>query len=151
MCWGHCYLSVSLTTCHRWSIQAYRCLLIAKLTSSITVLDLPSLCYGRARGDMIETYKHMTGIYAVDAEYIKPYTSFTRGHIFKLKKERSMKHIRQQYYSNRILNSWNMLPAEVVTAPSLNAFKNRLDGHWRQYKYSQHSVHDACNLNKAST
>jgi len=49
---------------------------------------------------MIETYKHMTGVYAVDAEYIKPDTSFTRAHSFKLKKERSMKYIRQQYYSN---------------------------------------------------
>ena len=116
----------------------------------ITALDLPSLYYRRARGDMIETYKHMTGVYAVDAEYIKPDTSFTRGHSFKLKKERSMKNIRQQYYSNRILNSWNMLPAEVVSAPSLNAFKNRLDSHWRQYRYSQHSVHDAYNLNKSN-
>jgi len=53
----------------------------------ITVLDLPSLYYRRSRGDMIETYKHMTGIYAVDAEYIKPDTSFTRGHSFKLKKD----------------------------------------------------------------
>ena len=39
---------------------------------------------------MIETYKHMSGIYAIDAEYIKPDKSFTRGHSFKLKKERSM-------------------------------------------------------------
>jgi len=76
----------------------------------ITDLDLPSLYYRRARGDMIETYKHMSGIYAVDAEYIKPDTSFTRDHSFRLKKERSMKHIRQQYYNNRILNSWNVLP-----------------------------------------
>jgi len=43
-----------------------------------------------------------------------------------------------------------MLPAEVVSAPSLTAFKNRLDSHWRQYKYSQHSVHDAYNLNKSN-
>jgi len=47
----------------------------------------------------------MTEINTVDAEYIKPDTSFTRSHSFKLKKERSMKNIREQYYSNRILNS----------------------------------------------
>ena len=35
----------------------------------ITVLDLPSLDYRRARGDTIETYQHMSGIYAVDADY----------------------------------------------------------------------------------
>ena len=89
----------------------------------INALDLLSLYYRRARGDMIETYKPMSGIYAVDAEYIKPDKSLTWGHSFKLKKERSMKNTRQQYYSNSILNSWNMLPAEVVSTPSLNAFK----------------------------
>jgi len=52
----------------------------------INVLDLPSLYYRRARGDMIETYKHMSGIYAVDAEYIKPDKSLNWGHRFKLKK-----------------------------------------------------------------
>jgi len=30
----------------------------------------------------------MTGIYIVDAEYIKPDTPFTRGHSFKLKKKK---------------------------------------------------------------
>jgi len=44
----------------------------------------------------------MSGIYAVNAEYIKPDTSFTRGHSFNLKKERPLKNIRQQYYSNRM-------------------------------------------------
>ena len=43
----------------------------------INALDLPSLYYRRARGDMIETYKYMSGIYAVDAEYIKPDKSLT--------------------------------------------------------------------------
>ena len=62
----------------------------------ITVLDPPSLYYRRSRGDTIETYKHMSGIYSVDADYIKPDKSFTRGHSFKLKKEKSMTNIRQQ-------------------------------------------------------
>ena len=61
-----------------------------------------------------------------------------------------MKNIGQQHYSNRNLNSWNILPAEGVSASSLNAFKNRLDSHWQRYKYSQHSVHDAYNLNKSN-
>jgi len=69
------------------------------------------------------------------------------GQSFKLKKERSMKNIRQQYNSNRILNSWNVLPTEVVCAPSLNAFKT--DSYWRQYRYSQHSVPGAYNFKKS--
>jgi hypothetical protein len=30
---------------------------------------------------------------------------------------------------------WNQLPEEVVTAPSLKAFKGRLDQHWGDMKY----------------
>jgi len=30
----------------------------------------------------------------------------------------------------RITNVWNSLPFSVVTAPSVNSFKNRLDKHW---------------------
>ena len=57
----------------------------------LRILNLPSLYYRRARGDMIETFKHMTGRYAVDASYLKLDNSKTRGHIYKLKKERVKK------------------------------------------------------------
>jgi len=30
----------------------------------------------------------------------------------------------------RITNVWNSLPFSVVTVPSVNSFKNRLDKHW---------------------
>ena len=43
-------------------------------------LDLPSLYYRRAQGDMIETYKHLTGKYSVDTEHIKLDDTNTRGH-----------------------------------------------------------------------
>ena len=57
----------------------------------LRILNLPSLYYRRARGDMIETFKHMTGRYAVDASYLNLDNSKTRGHIYKLKKERVKK------------------------------------------------------------
>ena len=59
--------------------------------------ELLSYIYPASTIDMIETHKHMSGIYAIDAEYIKPNTPFTRGPSFKLKKERSMINIRQKY------------------------------------------------------
>ena len=34
-------------------------------------------------------------------------------------------------FSQRTINDWNNLPADVVDAPALNAFKNRLDEHWK--------------------
>jgi len=119
-------------------------------TERLERLDLPSLYYRRARGDVIEAYKHMHNKYTVDANYIKLDESNTRGHKYKIKKERTSKNIRQQFFSNRIANTWNMLPADIVEAPSLNALKARLDKYWRQYKYSQHSVHDAYNPTKSN-
>ena len=93
-------------------------------------LELPSLYYRRARGEVIEMYKHTHGKYTVVAEYIKMDTdSRGRGHKFKLKKQRATKTVRQHYFSNRVTNTWNMLPADVVDAPSLNSFKARIDKH----------------------
>ena len=31
-------------------------------------------------------------------------------------------------------NIWNSLPIDIVTAPTLNSFKNRLDEHWLQLR-----------------
>ena len=68
-----------------------------------------------------------------------------RDHKYKLKKQRATKTIRQQYFSNGVMNTWNMLPADVVDAHSLNSLKARINKHWCQYKYSLHSVHEAYN------
>ena len=115
-------------------------------TDRLITLGLPSLYYRRARGDVIEMYKHTHGKYTVVADYIKMDTDpRSRGHKYKLKKQRATKTIRQQYFSNRVTNTWNMLPADVVDAPSLNAFKARIDKHWRKCKYSLRSVHEAYN------
>ena len=36
---------------------------------------------------------------------------------------------------NIIPNTWNALPTNIVNAPSLDAFKNRLDDHWKNYQF----------------
>ena len=42
---------------------------------------------------------------------------------------------RQNFFSMRVVNSWNSLPELVVTAPSVNTFKGRLDAHWNDLKF----------------
>ena len=59
----------------------------------------------------------------------------TRGHAFKMSKVLSTKNIRTKFFSERIVNEWNTLPADTAEAPSLNAFKNRLDKHWIEKLY----------------
>ena len=52
-------------------------------------LNMPSLQHRRLRGDMIDTYKIVTGIYDVDKEtFFKPARELrTRGHCHKLYKQ----------------------------------------------------------------
>lgn len=92
-------------------------------------LDLPTLKYRRLRGDMIEVYKMLHGIYDNSTTIGLPLsgTDCTRGHKFKLVKTHMHYDLRKYFFSNRVVNVWNSLPAEVVEATSVNSFKNNFD------------------------
>ena len=95
-------------------------------------LGLPTLEYRRERADLIQVFKILNNIDLVDKEKLFTIAEYrqTRGHPFKLFKRRSRLNIRANSFSNRVVNSWNTLPENVVNAPSLNAFKSRLNKHW---------------------
>ena len=91
---------------------------------------LPSLHYRRIRGDMIETYKIMTGKYDIDIapSLVGVCASVTRGHSFSLQKI-GQNMIYVSFFSNRIVNIW-LLPSYVVSVVTVNCFKTRLDRFW---------------------
>ena len=94
-------------------------------------LRLPSLVYRRRRGDMIQTYKFTHNIWDTEDSLLTPSADVgTRGHEHKLFKERFETNTRGHFFTNRVTDLWNSLPHEVVTAPSVDSFKNRLDSHW---------------------
>ena len=102
-------------------------------------LKLPSLEYRRARGDMIEVYKILNGYYDVEFPWlVRDFESITRGHDFKLKKPNYKNTSKRRMFSFRVINDWNSLSNDIVNAPSLNCFKNRLDKFWldKYYLYS---------------
>ena len=99
-------------------------------------LDMLSLLHRRLRGDMIETYKIVTGIWGIDKEiYFKQVTnSITRGHCYKLRKQRAKTFLNRNKFSNRVINEWNNLP-HIMESTSVNNFKNLLDKHLRYRKF----------------
>ena len=92
-------------------------------------LGLPTLEYRRERADMIQTYKILHGIDKLDNDKLFTPALYraTRGHSYKLQKRRSRLNVRANTFSNQVVDTWNNLPENVVNAPSVNAFKSRLN------------------------
>ncbi len=96
-------------------------------------LKLPTLSYRRLRGDLIETYKITNGLYDPDCSSCLKFwrdvtnTGQLRGHSKKLFLQRSRLLLRENASAIRVVPTWNKLPEEVVSAPDINMFKNRLD------------------------
>ena len=100
-------------------------------------LDLPSLEFRRIRGDMIETYKILTNIYdpITTKSLLTVNKASTRSHSLKILKPRFNTNSFKYFFTNRVVNTWNSLPMDIVKAESVNSFKNRLDKHWGALKY----------------
>ena len=57
-------------------------------------------------------------------------------HSKKLKKREFRGQIRENVFGMRVVNEWNSLPEEVVSAPSVNRMKGSFDRHFAQNKFS---------------
>jgi len=106
---------------------------ISTYETRLKKLGIYSLERRRLRGDLTETFKIMTRTEHVNCSKffeLADVTSGQRGHSLKLFKPRCRTTVRQNFFSLRIVTEWNKLLQDVVDAPSVNAFKNRLDRHW---------------------
>ena len=92
-------------------------------------LNLPSLVYRRLRGDMIELYKIMSGVYdtSVSTFLTEQVNSITRGHSKKLFLQFARLNVRKNWFGKRNVIIWNNLPELVVNSPSVKVFEKRLD------------------------
>jgi len=98
-------------------------------------LKISSLKTRRIRGDLIEMFKIMTGIYNVNHEdyfmlrqiEMKRKTIDLRGHSLMLSKPSSKYNVLLKSCISRSINIWNDLPKDCITSKTLNNFKNNLD------------------------
>lgn len=117
-------------------------------------LDLPSLSYRRSRGDMIETFKILSGRYDSDCcedVFRMRQDSVTRGHSRKIYKPRSRLNLRKYSFPCRVVDNWNNLPESVVSSENVHIFERRLDNFWKgeeqKFNYKAHMSITRCQHN----
>ena len=102
-------------------------------------LNLPTLTYRRHRGDMIELYKHFEKYdpAAISTSFqprLRPHRGAATMHSRHLVVKQHKNEAYGVHYNSffcRAPKLWNLLPDNVVSAPSLDCFKRRLDKHWQ--------------------
>ena len=96
-------------------------------------LKLPTLKYRRIRGNMIEVYTILTNKYDSRVNFYleKQQDNITRGHSLKLVNNRYHYDLRKFSFAPGIANVWNSLPEIVISAPTTDTFKRRLDKFWQ--------------------
>lgn len=117
-----------LESVQRWNTRLPFGLIRPDYPTRLKMMDLQSFKDRRNRGDLIVTYRALHGFFGVELDHLyRRCTTQLRGHDYKLGKENFRTSQRQSFLSNRVFDSWNRLPQSVVSASTVNAFKNRLD------------------------
>ena len=86
---------------------------------------------------MIETFKIIHGIYDTEVVPQLRLLSELRGtdklrgkHSLGLYQTRARLELKKNSFTHRVVKVWNSLPEDVVTASTVNEFKNKLDKAW---------------------
>ena len=104
----------------------------------LKLIKLPSLEYRLLRGDMIQVFKIANNYYdPITTHSIFKFSSNSRlrGHNFKILKKSINKSKYSNFFTNRVVNTWNNLPYSVVNAKSINEFKNLIDKHFYDIQF----------------
>ena len=98
-------------------------------------LDLFSLEKRRIRGDMITVFRIVKGFDKVDSSKFFRFRNLTwpnRCHSMQIVKQQFRTDVRKHFFSQRIINFWNRLPASVVDSKSITSFKSNLDRYFEE-------------------
>ena len=83
----------------------------------------------RLWGDLIAAFQYLKGVYKQEGEQLSSRVDSdrTKGNGLKLRQGRFRLDIRRNFFTQRVVTHWNRLPKEALDAPTLEAFKARLD------------------------
>ena len=95
----------------------------------LETLQLFTLQSRRDRGDMIFLYKLFNGLIDLDPKilFTMHTDDRTRGHCYKIMKQRAYSDNRKYYFSHRVVEPWNNLPKHVILSKSVDEFKRNYD------------------------
>ena len=98
----------------------------------LLILQLPLLYAHCLQGGLIETFKILKCFTNINPDILFTRSSYcaARGHSLKLyKREFKQTHSYKNFFSNRVINSWNEIPQYLIDSDSINFLKNRLDNY----------------------
>ena len=123
-------------------VQRRAIMMVSNLRGSyeerLAILGIRTLEDRRLRGDLIETYKILTG--KSDVRYQTWFqlakdevgtvgTRAKTGYLNLSKPANANSDVRRNFFSHRVVSHWNQLPDHVKMAQKTNAFKNAYDSH----------------------
>lgn len=94
----------------------------------LKTLKLPTLEKRRLLADLTLCYKLQNGFIHsnISTTLIRSTYTRTRGHNHKLRTRKSRCEISKHFFSNRIVRSWNSLPAHIVNSSTTNRFNSEI-------------------------
>ncbi|KAF2350097.1 hypothetical protein FHG87_019145 [Trinorchestia longiramus] len=103
-----------------------------RLINNLQRLELKSLEQRRLRGQIIETFKYLNGLNNVTLEglFERDGNVRTRNNGQKLLLRNFKTSQAMNFFPVKIAVTWNQLPENIVSAGTVNTFKNRLDKFW---------------------
>ena len=82
----------------------------------------------RVKLDLVQAYKILHGFDNVDYKnYFTLNENCTKNNGYKLIAESFNKNLLRNFFAYRVVNYWIKLPAHVVTSPTIETFKSRLE------------------------
>ena len=90
----------------------------------LAALGMDSLKLRRLAADLVNAHKVIKHINNSNLEHLFDlHVSNTRGHAYKVRKQHCSRDFRKHFFTLRIAETWNKLPASVVGCRSTESFK----------------------------